>query len=276
MAITDSSIKKIEPASGWRFINLRELLDYVDLLFFLVWRDIRVQYAQTILGFLWAIIQPLVQIVLFTIVFGNIAKISTDGIPYVLFSSIGTIPWNYVSIAMVASGNSLVTNQYMLSKVYFPRIIYPLTPVLVSLLDFFISLLIIVAVMLYYQVSPTWNLLYLPLVFLIMLVFTSGVGIWLSSVTVRFRDLKIGMPFFIRMLMYTAPVVYPISSIPKDYLFIYSLNPTVAVVEGFRASLIGTAFSWPIFLPGACIALVLFLSGVFYFRRFEHIFVDVV
>jgi lipopolysaccharide transport system permease protein len=272
----ESAIRTIEPAHGWRFINLKELLDYFDLLFFLVWRDIRVQYAQTVLGFLWAIIQPAVQIILFTVVFGSIAKISTDGIPYVLFTSIGTIPWNYISTAMVASGNSLVMNQYMLSKVYFPRIIYPLAPVLVSLLDFVISLIIIIAVLVYYKVTLTINIVYFPLVFLIMVVFTSGVGIWFSSVAVRFRDLKIGMPFFIRMLMYTAPVVYPISSIPKEYLFLYSLNPTVAVVEGFRSCLIGPVFNWSVFFPGACIAILIFVSGVFYFKRVEHTFVDIV
>lgn len=276
MAKYESSVNVIEPASGWRFINLQELADYLDLFLFLVWRDIRVQYAQTILGFLWAIIQPAVQIMLFTIVFGSIAKISTDGIPYVLFSSIGTIPWNYISIAMITSSNSLVMNQYMLSKVYFPRIIYPLTPIFVSLLDFAISLILIIAVLVYYRVSLTFTILYFPLVLLIMIVFSSGVGIWLSSVTVRFRDLKIGMPFFIRMLMYTAPVVYPISSIPEEYLFLYSMNPTVAVVEGFRSCLLGPAFNWPVFLPGACIAIVLFVSAIFYFRRVEHIFVDVV
>lgn len=266
----------IEPARRWRFIDFRELFQYADLFRFLVWRDIRIQYAQTVMGFSWAIVQPVIQIVLFTIIFGRIAQISTDGVPYVLFAAAGIIPWNYISQALISSCNSLVTNQHILSKIYFPRIIYPLAPVASYLLDFLISLAVIVAALIYYRVPLTWNLIQLPLVVLVMAGFCAGVGIWLSAFSVRFRDVKVGMPFVIRMLMYTAPVVYPVSKIPPEYLWVYCLNPVVAIVEGFRACILGYPLSLAVVGPGALIAMFILVSGIFYFQRIEHIFVDVV
>lgn len=267
---------RIRPYSGWEAIDFKELRDYRDLFYFLVLRDIKVLYAQTILGFAWAIINPLVQIVIFTIIFGSVAKISTDGIPYVLFSTVAIIPWTYMSEAMSASSQSLVQDQGMLGKVYFPRMIYPLTPIVAKLLDFLISLLILTVVMFYYRVSPSWSLLVLPLLVLMMVCIPAGIGMWLSALAIRFRDVKFAMPFVVRMLIYSAPILYSASSIPETYRLFYSLNPIVGVIEGFRACLLGTPIPWLYVLPGIVTAVLLFVSGAMYFRRMERVFVDVI
>jgi len=270
------SIMVIKPKSGWQIINFKELREYRDLFYFLVWRDIKVLYAQTILGFLWAILQPLVQIVIFTIIFGKVAKVSSDGFPYILFSSVAIIPWTYMSQSMTQSSMSLVAGQSMLGKVYFPRLIFPMTSVLAKLVDFGISLSIILAVSLYYRILPTWNLLLFPMLVVLMMSVSAGVGMWLSAMAIRFRDVKYAMGFAIRMLMYSAPIVYSASSIPEKYRLIYSLNPVVGVIEGFRACLLGTALQWQYIWPGIITALILLISGAMYFKRMERVFVDVI
>jgi len=266
----------IEAVRGWEFPDFRELKAYRDLFYFLVWRDIKVLYAQTILGFAWAILNPLIQIVIFSIIFGKVARIPTDGIPYVLFSTVAIIPWTYMAESMNASSQSLVAGQNMLGKVYFPRVIYPITPVLSKLVDFGISLLLLVAVMIYYRIEPTWNLVYLPLLILLMMAVPMGIGLWLSALAIRYRDVKFAMPFVIRMLIYSAPILYTASSIPEHYRFLYSLNPIVAVVEGFRACLLGLPMPWEYILPGAAMAALLLVLGAIYFRRMERVFVDVI
>ena len=270
------SVTIVEPKSGWQIINFKELKEYRDLFYSLVWRDIKVLYAQTILGFLWAILQPLIQIIIFTIIFGKIAKIATDGIPYFLFSSVAIIPWTYMSQSMTQSSQSLVQGQNMLGKVYFPRLIFPMTPVLAKLVDFMISILIILAIAIYYRVLPTWNLLFFPVFVLLMVSISAGIGMWLSAMAIRFRDVKHAMPFAIRMLMYTAPIVYSASSIPEKYRIIYSLNPIVAVIEGFRACFLGTPVPWPFIWPGVITGIIVLISGAFYFKRMERVFVDVI
>ena len=270
------SVTIIKPKSGWQLINLNELIQYRDLFYFMVWREIKILYAQTILGFSWAILQPLIQIVIFTIVFGKVAKVSSDGIPYFLFSSVAILPWTYMSQAMTQSSQSLVQGQNMLGKVYFPRLIFPLTPVLAKLIDFGISILILCAVALYYHVMPTWNLVFLPIFVLLMMSIPAGIGLWLSALAIRFRDVKHAMPFVVRMLIYTAPIVYSASSIPDAYRFIYSLNPIVGVIEGYRASLLGLPMPWVYIWPGVIVALLMLVSGAFYFRRMERVFVDVI
>jgi lipopolysaccharide transport system permease protein len=266
----------IKASSGWQAINLKELIAYRDLFGFLVWRDIKVLYAQTILGFLWALLQPLVQIIIFTFIFGKVAKLPTEGMPYVVFSTVAVIPWTYISQAMSASSQSLVSGQNMLGKVYFPRLIFPITPVLAKLVDFSLSLLIVLGVLVYYRVAPTWNLILLPVFILLMVSVATGVGLWFSAMAIRFRDVKLAMPFAIRMLMYTAPIVYSASSIPGTYRTFYSFNPIVSVIEGFRACLLGTPFAWQYILPGMITALVILVSGAFYFQRMERVFVDVI
>lgn len=269
-------ITTIKPKSGWQLINFKELKEYKDLFFFLVWRDIKVLYAQTILGFLWALIQPLTQILVFTIVFGRVAKVSTDGIPYFLFSTVAIIPWTFLSQAMTQSSQSLVAGQNILGKVYFPRLIFPLTSVFAKLVDFFISLTIILFALIYYQISPGWNLLLLPLFILQMAAIAAGVGLWLSAMAIRYRDVKYAMGFITRILMYTAPIVYSASSIPDKWRMIYSLNPIVGTIEGFRACLLGIPMPWMYIMPGFLTATLLLVSGAFYFKHMEKVFVDVI
>jgi lipopolysaccharide transport system permease protein len=274
--IENTPITIIKPRSGWQIIDFKELKEYRDLFFFLVKRDVKILYAQTILGFAWATLNPLLQIVVFTIVFGKVARVSTEGIPYVLFSSVAIIPWTYISEAMSQSSQSLVAEQAILGKVYFPRLIFPMTPVISKLVDFGISLIIILGVLVYYRVAPSWNLMILPLFIVMMVCIPAGTGILLSSLAVRFRDVKFAMQFIIRMLMYSAPIVYSASSLPRAYRMVYSLNPIVGVVEGIRACLLGTSIPWEYIWPGMLTAAVLLAGGTLYFRRMERVFVDVI
>jgi lipopolysaccharide transport system permease protein len=269
-------VTTITAGNSWAFFDLGELRRYRDLFYFLVWRDIKVLYAQTVLGFSWAILNPLVQIVVFSVIFGRVAKIETDGIPYVLFSTVAIIPWTYMSEAMNAASQSLVQGKQVLGKIYFPRVLFPLTPILAKLVDFSISLVILVAVMFYYQVTPTWNLLLLPLLILAMMLVPTGLGMWLAALAIRYRDIKFAMSFFIKLLIYTAPILYTASAIPEQYRFWYSFNPLVAVIEGFRAALLGTPIEWQFIVPGLITSVLIFLSGAVYFRRMEKVFVDVI
>ena len=266
----------ITPNIKWWVFDFRELKEYRDLFYFLVLRDIKVMYAQTILGLLWAVIQPATQIIIFSVVFGKIAKISTEGIPYVLFSSIAIIPWTYISQSTIQSSQSLISEKQMLGKVYFPRIIYPITPILSRMVDFSISLVILIGIAIYFDVAPTWRLFFLPLFVIEMMMIPAGLGMWLSSLAIRYRDVKYAMTFATRMLMYTAPIVYSASSIPEKYRILYSLNPLVSVIEGFRAILLGSAIPWNYVLPGSIITVLIFLSGAMYFRYMERIIVDVI
>jgi lipopolysaccharide transport system permease protein len=275
-ASTALPVRIIKPRSGWPGIDFKELREYRDLFFFLVWRDVKVMYAQTILGFSWAILQPLIQIVLFTIVFGKVARVPTDGIPYVLFSSVAIVPWTYMIQAMTQSSESLVQQHSMLGKIYFPRVIFPLTPVLAKLVDFFIAALLLAGVLVYYRVYPTWNWLLLPLFVFMMMCIPMGVGLWLSAMAIRFRDVKHAMQFLTRMLIYSAPIVYSASRIPEGYRFVYSLNPIVGVIEGFRACLLNLPIPWFYILPGVVTTLVLLGSGILYFKRMERVFADVI
>ena len=270
------SVTVIKPAGGWELIDFKELVEYKDLFLFMVWRDIKVLYAQTILGFGWAILQPLIQILLFTIIFGKIAKIPTEGIPYFLFTTLAIIPWTYMSSAMTASSQSLISGQGMLGKIYFPRLIFPVTPILTKLVDFSISLVIIAATLLFYQIPLTWNVLLIPFFIIYMMCVPAAIGLWLSSLAIRYRDVRFAMSFGIRMLMYTAPIVYSVSTIPEAYRFIYSLNPIVGVIEGFRACLLGTDIPWVFIIPGFIVTLLLLISGALYFRKMESIIVDVI
>lgn len=273
---SDMAVTIIKPRSGWQLLDLKELKGYRDLFYFLVWRDIKVLYAQTVLGLAWAIMNPLTQIVVFSVIFGKVAKIPTEGVPYALFATVAIIPWTYMSEAMTQSSQSLVTGQHMLDKIYFPRLFFPLTSVMSKLVDFGISLIILTGVLIHYRVMPTWNLLYLPLFILMMVVVPAGVGMWLSSLAIRFRDVKYAMTFAVRMLIYLAPIVYSASEIPQQYRMLYSLNPIVAVIEGFRASILGTPMPWQYVWPGLITTVPLVVVGALYFKRMERVFVDVI
>jgi len=273
---TQLAVTIIKPKKGWQTVDFKELKDYRDLFYFMVSRQIKGLYAQTILGILWAVIQPLLQVVVFTVIFGKVARINTDGIPYFLFSSVAIVPWTYISTAMAQSSESLIQGQGMLGKIYFPRLIYPLTPILARLVDFGISSVILLGVMVYYHVLPTWNLLFLPLFVLLMVSVSAGIGLWMSSMAIRFRDVRHAMPFVVRMLMFTAPIVYSASKLPEKYRLIYSLNPIVGVIEGFRACLLGVPIPWVSIWPGVITTVMLLVSGTLYFKRTEKVFVDVI
>lgn len=266
----------IKPAAGWQPIDFRELREYRDLFYFLMWRDIKVLYAQTVLGFLWAIFAPLIQIVVFTVIFGKVAQLPTEGIPYLLFSTLAMIPWNYMSTAMTSSSMSLVTGQNLLGKVYFPRLVFPIVPILSHFADFLISLVILVAVLSYYRVTPTWNLALLPIFIFMMMAVSAGFGTLLSALAIRFRDVKFALQFILRLLIFSAPILYSANKIPEPYRLLYSLNPIVGVIEGFRACLLGVPIPWLYVVPGMITGVTFLLLGAFYFRRMERVFADVI
>jgi len=267
----------IEPAKGWQLIDWRELYRYRDLFFFLVWRDIKTRYAQSILGVGWAIIQPLFSMVVFTIVFGNLAKVSSDGMPYAIFSYTALVPWTYFSGSLTSSSGSLLSASGMLTKVYFPRLVIPLAPALAKLVDFAIALLILFGLMLFFRVSPTAGVFAIPLLIVLMFLAATGMGMWFTALAIQYRDINYAMNFIVQLMMYGSPVIYPVSSVPEQYQTLYALNPMVGVIEGFRAALLGTRpMPWDWIAIGAAVAAFLFLTGALYFRRMERIFADVV
>ncbi len=271
---------RIEAAKKWQMLDLKELIYYKDLLYYFVLRDFTVQFKQTILGLLWAIINPVFQMVVFSVIFGKLAEISSDGIPYPVFSFSAILPFNYFSQSLSGASNSLVGNAGLLSKVYFPRILIPITPVLSKLADFAIAFIILIVMMIFYGISPTWNIVYLPLLILMMILTSLGVGMWLSSLAIQYRDVRFAIGFFTTLLMYTAPVVFPASLILEKfsytaYLF-YGIYPMVGVIEGFRASLLGfKPMPWDLISVGAVSSVILFVTGALYFKRTERVFADV-
>lgn len=265
----------IEAHRSWG-LNLGELREYGDLWYFLIWRDIKARYAQSVLGVGWALIQPVFSMIIFTIVFSRVAQIDSDGIPYPIFSYAALVPWIYFSNAVNEGSASLVKNSNMLSKIYFPRLIIPLTAVFGRLIDFAISFLLLFVLMLWFQVTPTVWVLTLPFLILLMICTAAGLALWLSTLGIQFRDVNYGMSFGIQLMMYAAPVVYPTSLIPEQYRLLYGLNPMVGVIEGFRASLLGfTPMPWDLLAMGSFTATLLLMSGAVYFRRREAIFADV-
>ena len=270
----------IEPVKSWQMIDWRELQAYRDLFFFLVARDVKVLYKQTVLGFAWAVIRPLITMVIFTIIFGNLAQVSSDGIPYAIFNYVALVPWLYFSTSLNAASLSLVNNTAMLTKVYFPRLVFPLTAVAAKLVDFLISFLIVGLLMLYYRIPPTRNIIMLPLLILLMILTAAGVGMWLSALAVQYRDIKHGLPFLSQLLMYAAPVVWPISLITTRFgttaRFFYGFYPMAGVIAGFRSALLNNIpMPWDLIGAGAISAILIFISGAFYFRRTEYLFADV-
>lgn len=267
----------IEPARGVPLPDLGELWRYRELFFFLVWRDVKVRYAQTVLGAGWAILQPVLTMVVFTVIFGNFAEIPSDGVPYPVFSLAALVPWTYFSKALSGSSSSLVSNTNLITKVYFPRLITPLAPVLAGLVDFAIAFMILAAVMLLYGLLPAASaLVVLPALILAMMSTAAGVGCWLAALNIHYRDVKYVVPFLVQIWMYLSPVVYPLSMVPEKYRLLYALNPMVGVIEGFRAVLLDTSAVSPglIFLSLG-IGLLLLVSGAIYFRRTEDVFADV-
>ena len=266
----------IHKTSGWRLVDFGELYHYRDLLWFLTWRNIKVLYAQSIIGIGWAVLQPLFSMLVFTLVFGMFAKMNSDGVPYALFSFCALVPWSYFSNSLLDSGNSLVNQADMLSKVYFPRLVLPLSSVLSKLVDLVIALGVLFGMMLIYQRPPTWQIVFLPLLIAIMTLTAAGMGMFLSSLAIQYRDIKHAMTFIVQLLMYTAPVVYPTTLVPEWLQPYYAMNPMVGVIEGFRAALLGTReMPWGWIAIGAITSSIIFMAGLLQFRQQERVFADV-
>lgn len=266
----------IKPTPGWRSINVSELIHYRDLLWFLTIRGIKAKYAQSILGVSWAVIQPLFSTVVFTIVFGNLAKIDSNGVPYFLFSFCALVPWTFFSATLTDSANSLVANASMISKVYFPRMVLPLSSILSKGVDFTIALIVLIIFLISYQFMPSWQVVYLPWALLVLLMTSLGIGMLLSAMAVQYRDVKHAMTFGVQLLMYAAPVVYPTSNVPEPYQQWYVFNPMVGVIESFRSVFLGTiAFPYEWLAWGTLTSSMLFVFGLFYFRKMERVFADV-
>ena len=267
----------IKPKKGLQLINLRELKQYRDLLYFLIARDIKVKYKQTVLGGLWAVIQPFFMMVVFTLFFGKLAKIPSDGIPYPIFNYTAMIAWTYFAQAVSQSGNSIVGSGSLVTKVYFPRIIIPLTPVIAGLLDFFIAFMVLLGMMIYFHIFPTIMALMLPVLIILMMLIASGAGMILAALNAKYRDIRYTIPFLMQFWMFATPIVYPVSLVPENYRMIYALNPMTGIIEGFRSALLGTvAFPTEMVLFSFIISLVLFLSGLTYFKQVERYFADVI
>ena len=255
---------------------LRELLDYRDLFIFWVWRSIKVRYAQSALGIGWAVIQPVFTMIVFTIIFGKLAKVGSDGVPYAAFSFAALVPWTFFANSVSESTGSLIQNANMISKIYFPRIILPMAAVLAKLVDFVIALVLLFGIMFWFGIVPGLNVLILPLLIVIMIVAAAGVGVWLTAMAIQFRDIKYGINFVVQLLMYAAPVVYPASLVPEEYQYVYAINPMVGVIEGFRAALLNTRpIPWDLIGIGSISSAILFGFALRYFRAKERLFADV-
>ncbi len=266
----------IRPSKGWVSLNLRNLWEYRDLIFFLAWRDISVRYKQTVLGAAWAIIQPLFSMVIFSIFFGGLAQIASDGVPYPVFSYAALLPWTFFANALSESSNSLVGNANLLSKVYFPRLAIPIASILGGVVDFAIAFIVLLVLMLIFGIVPTIAVVFLPLFLLLALVTALGVGLWLSALNVEYRDIRYAVPFLVQVLLFASPVVYSSTLLEEPWRTLYGINPMVGVIEGFRWALLGTTPPGPMLFVSVITAFALLISGAMYFRRMEKTFADVV
>ena len=276
--VEDYPITLLKPSKGWTSLKLGELWEYRELLYFLIWRDVKVQYKQTILGAMWAILQPFMTMIVFSLFFGKLAKVPSDGIPYPIFSYTALVPWTFFSTRLTQASNSLVSGSNLIKKIYFPRLAMPAASVLAGLVDFVLAFVVLLGMMVFYGIYPTWNVLWLP--FLLLLAIATGLGasLWLSAMNVQFRDIRYTVPFITQFWMFATPIAYPSSLIENPILrAMYAINPMVGVVDGFRWALLGTDTA-----PGVLIivstlsATVLLVTGAFYFRRMEKTFADVV
>jgi lipopolysaccharide transport system permease protein len=272
-----SGEKLIQPTQGWGGFRLRELWEYRELIYFLIWRDIKVRYKQTVLGAAWAIIQPFFTMLVFSLFFGRLAKIPSDGIPYPIFSFSALVPWTFFAHGVSQSANSLVSSADLVTKVYFPRLAIPIATVLSGMVDFILAFVVLLGMILYFGITPTVNIFWLPSFLLMALVTSIGAGLWLSALNVQFRDVRYIVPFLTQFWLFATPIAYPSSLLPEPWRTLYGINPMVGVIEGFRWTLLGTDTA-----PGFIIivsifaALALLLSGAYYFRHMEKTFADII
>ncbi|NGZ11293.1 MAG: ABC transporter permease [Nitrospira sp. LK70] len=268
---------RIEPSKGWVALQLQELWAYRELLYFLIWRDVKVRYKQTALGAAWAVIQPIFTMIVFSIFFGRLGKIPSDGIPYPLFTLAALVPWTFFSQGLSQASNSLVGSSNLIKKVYFPRLSIPIASVSSGLIDLSIAFLVLLGMMTYYGVFPTVHVVWLPLLLILTLVTSLGVSLWLSALNVKFRDVRHVLPFLTQLWLFATPIAYPSSLLSEPWRTLYSLNPMVGVIEGFRWALLGADTApGPMVIVSALAALAILVSGTFYFRRLERTFADLI
>lgn len=270
-------VVRLQPSKGWVPVKLNELWEYRELLFFMIWRDVKVRYKQTVMGMSWAVIQPFFTMVIFSLFFGRLAQVPSDGIPYPIFSYAALVPWGFFANGLTNSANSLVTNSNLLKKVYFPRLVLPISTVVGGVVDFVIAFVVLLFMMLYFGVMPTVNILWLPFFLLLALITSLGVGLWFSAMNVQFRDVRYAVPFLVQVWLFATPIAYPSSLLDEPWKTLYGLNPMAGVVEGFRWALLGTDTApGPMIIVSAVMAVLLLVSGLFYFRRMEKGFADLV
>lgn len=272
-----SPVTIVKPSKGWVSLKLGELREYRELIYFLTWRDIKVRYKQTVLGAAWAIIQPFFTMVVFSLFFGKLAKVPSDGLPYPIFAYAALVPWTFFANGLSQSSNSLVGNANLIKKVYFPRLVVPFSSVISGLVDFVLAFIVLIGMMLVYGIFPTINIVWLPFLLLLTLVSALGVGLWLSALNVQYRDVRYTVPFLTQFWLFATPIAYPSSLLSEPWRTLYGINPMVGVVEGFRWALLGTdSAPGPIILVSSLVALALLVGGCFYFRRMERTFADVI
>ena len=275
--VPDATILRIRPSRGWQQLKLKELWHYRELLYFLSWRDIKVRYKQTVLGAAWAVIQPFFTMVVFSLFFGKLAKVPFDGVPYPLFAFAALVPWTFFASGLTHSSNSLVDSATLLKKVYFPRLVIPISSVMSGVVDFVFAFIVLLAMMLVYGVLPTANVMWLPLLLVLAFGTALGVGLWLSALNVQYRDVRHTISFLTQFWLFATPIAYPSSLLSEPWRTVYALNPMVGVVEGFRWALLGTGTApGPMILVSSLTALIILVGGAFYFRRMEKTFADVV
>lgn len=275
-SLPEEPLIKIRPSSSWKTVDLREVLAHRQLLYFLVWRDLKVRYKQTLLGAAWVILQPLLMTAVFTIFLGRLVRVSSGQIPYPLFLYAGLLPWTFFSNAVSSGSYSLVANAHMITKVYFPRLIIPAAAVTVRLSDFIIASFILIIMMSYYGVRPTWTLLMLPLLVAHLTLLAFSISTWLSALNVRYRDVGTVLPVLLQLWMFVSPVVYPASFVPAKFKWAYELNPLAIIIESFRSSLLGLEFNWTSLITSLIITFILLLFSAYAFRRTEDEFADIV
>jgi lipopolysaccharide transport system permease protein len=273
----DLLVTHIEPTKGWVSLKLGELWEYRELLYFFVWRDIKVRYKQTVLGASWAIIQPFFTMVVFSLFFGKLAKVPSDGLPYPIFSYAALVPWTFFAGSLAQASNTLVSNSRMIKKIYFPRLVMPISTVLAGVVDFVLAFLVLLGMMFFYGFVPTLNALWLPFFLMLALITSLGASFWLAAMNVQFRDVRYTIPFLIQVWLFATPIAYPSSLLSEPWRTLYGINPMAGVVEGFRWALLGTDTAPGLMIINSSImALGLLVSGAFYFRRMEKTFGDII
>ena len=273
----DIQVTRIRPTRGWASLKLRDVWTYRELLYFLTWRDIKVRYKQTVIGAAWAILQPLIGMLIFTIFFGGVLNVPSDGVPYPIFAYSGMVVWAFFANGVTFASNSLVLEANMIKKVYFPRMVIPMSSILSGFVDFVLAFVVLLGLMVYYGIAPTVQVLWLPFFLLLAVVTTLGIGLWLSALNVMYRDVRYAVPFLVQAWLLATPVAYPSSLIEGVWKVVYGINPMAGVVEGFRWSMLGVETRpGPMIAVSAGVAVILLLTGAYYFRRVERIFADVI